>query len=97
MRRHYRTFAAMIATSTVVMFGLMYLNTLELDHVFFSQTRAWMALVMATAMAAIMLGFMRGMYPTAASTPASPLPPRWSSSPRSGWSGASGRWTTCPI
>jgi uncharacterized protein (DUF305 family) len=41
----------------------MYLNTLELDHVFFSQTRAWMALVMGAAMAAIMLGFMRGMYP----------------------------------
>ncbi|MEP6687093.1 MAG: DUF305 domain-containing protein [Gemmatimonadales bacterium] len=62
MKKHYRTFAAMIATSTVVMFGLMYLNTLEMDHVFFSQTRAWMALVMGAAMAAIMLGFMRGMY-----------------------------------
>ena len=63
MRRHYRTFAAMTATSTVVMFGLMYLNTLEREHVFFSQTRAWMALVMGAAMAVIMLGFMRGMYP----------------------------------
>lgn len=40
-------FAAMIATSTVVMFGLMYLNTYALNHVEFSQTRTWMAVVMA--------------------------------------------------
>ncbi len=59
--RAYRRFAAMVATSTVVMFGLMYLNTYEIDHVFFSQTRAWMALVMGAAMALVMLGFMRHM------------------------------------
>ncbi|WP_229723783.1 hypothetical protein, partial [Deinococcus aerolatus] len=39
----YGRFAAMIATSTVVMYGLMYLNTYQLDHVYFSQTRMWMA------------------------------------------------------
>ncbi len=59
----YARFAAMIATSTVVMFGLMYLNTYALDHVWFSQTRAWMALLMGATMAAIMLGFMWSMYP----------------------------------
>ena len=42
----YLRFAAMIAVSTLVMFGLMYLNTYTADHVFFSQTRAWMALFM---------------------------------------------------
>ena len=52
----------MIATSTVVMFGLMYLNTYALDHVFFSQTRMWMALYMGAAMAIVMLAFMLGMY-----------------------------------
>ena len=36
----------MIAASTVVMSGLMYFNTYQLDHVFFSQTRAYTALVM---------------------------------------------------
>lgn len=41
----YRRFGAMVAVSTVIMFGLMYLNTYEFDHVFFSQTRAWMASV----------------------------------------------------
>jgi len=58
----YARFAAMIATSTIVMFGLMYLNTYALDHAFFSQTRAWMALVMGATMAVIMLLFMIGMY-----------------------------------
>ena len=58
----YGLFAAMIATSTVVMFGLMYLNTYALDHIFFSQTRMWMALYMGGAMAIIMLAFMLGMY-----------------------------------
>ena len=58
----YGRFAAMIVVSTVVMFGLMYLNSYTSDHVFFSQTRAWMALLMGAVMALIMLGFMRGMY-----------------------------------
>ena len=52
----------MIATSTVVMFGLMYLNTYQLDHVSFSETRAYMALVMGATMAIIMLAYMMGMY-----------------------------------
>ena len=59
----YARFAAMILASTIVMFGLMYLNTYALDHVFFSQTRAWMALVMGAAMAVVMLAFMWRMYP----------------------------------
>lgn len=58
----YQRFAAMIATSTLVMFGLMFLNTFQLDHVRFSETRAYMALVMGAAMAVIMLAFMRQMY-----------------------------------
>lgn len=52
----------MIATSTVVMFGLMYLNTYALEHVRYSQTRMWMALVMGAVMAVIMLLFMWKMY-----------------------------------
>jgi len=58
----YGRFAAMIVTSTVVMYGLMYLNTFSLDHVWFSQTRLWMALVMGATMAVIMLGYMLNMY-----------------------------------
>lgn len=58
----YLKFAAMIATSTVVMFGLMYLNTYSIDHVYFSETRAYMAVYMGAAMAIVMLLFMLGMY-----------------------------------
>ena len=58
----WSTFAVMIAVSTTVMFGLMYLNTYQADHVFFSQTRMWMALYMGAVMAAIMLAFMWTMY-----------------------------------
>lgn len=58
----YRRFGAMIATSTIVMFVLMYLNTYVLDHVWFSQTRMWMALVMGASMSVLMLLFMRSMY-----------------------------------
>lgn len=58
----YGRFLAMIAASTFVMFFLMYLNTYALDHVFYSQTRTWMALVMGAVMAVIMIGFMWSMY-----------------------------------
>ena len=57
----YVRFLAMVATSTVVMFGLMYLNTYAWDHVFFSETRAWMALLMGATMAVVMLAFMGHM------------------------------------
>ncbi|QPC86180.1 DUF305 domain-containing protein [Mesorhizobium sp. NBSH29] len=58
----YARFTIMIATSTLVMFALMYLNTYAIDHIWFSQTRAWMALLMGAVMAIIMLAFMLGMY-----------------------------------
>jgi uncharacterized protein (DUF305 family) len=58
----YARFGAMIATSTVVMFGLMYLNVYQLGHVTYSETRTYMALVMGAAMAVIMLGYMWKMY-----------------------------------
>ncbi|WP_208977014.1 DUF305 domain-containing protein [Stappia sp. ES.058] len=59
---NYGRFFAMIATSTVVMFGLMYLNTYLVDHAFWSETRAYMAIVMGATMAAIMLAYMLSMY-----------------------------------
>jgi hypothetical protein len=59
----YVKFAVMIAVSTIVMFGLMYLNTYQVDHVYFSETRAYMALIMGAAMTIIMLVFMLPMYP----------------------------------
>lgn len=61
--RPYLRFAAMIGTSTIIMFGLMYLNTYELGDVFFSETRVYMAFMMGAAMASIMLAFMLNMHP----------------------------------
>ncbi|MFH5803085.1 DUF305 domain-containing protein [Alienimonas sp. DA493] len=58
----YVRFGLMIATSTAVMFVLMYLNTYALDHVFFSETRLYMALLMGATMAVIMMGFMWKMH-----------------------------------
>lgn len=58
----YARFAAMIATSTIVMFGLMYLNTYLLSHIFWSETRFYMALLMGATMAIVMLAFMQAMY-----------------------------------
>jgi len=58
----YIRFGAMIATSTIVMFALMYLNTYIVDHIFFSETRTYMAILMGATMAIIMLSFMLGMY-----------------------------------
>ena len=62
MEKPYRTFAAMIVTASIVMFGVMYLNTYELDHVLWSETRAYMTLVMGATMAIVMLAFMLKMY-----------------------------------
>jgi hypothetical protein len=62
VRRAYLRFGAMIATAMAAMFALTYVNTYELDHVRWSETRFYMTFVMGAAMAVVMLGFMRGMY-----------------------------------
>jgi len=58
----YVKFTLMIITSTVVMYIMMYFNTYAWDHIYFSETRAYMALYMGAAMAVIMLAFMGNMY-----------------------------------
>ena len=60
--RVYSNFIFMIAVSATLMFGLMYLNTYQLSHVWFSQTRLFMTFIMAGSMALVMLFFMRNMY-----------------------------------
>jgi len=60
--KQYAKFGAMIATSTLIMYGLMYLNVFQIDHAKFSETRVYMALIMGSVMAIIMLLFMRKMY-----------------------------------
>ena len=52
----------MIGTSAVLMYLAMYLNTYSWNHVFFSEMRLYMNLLMTTIMAVVMLWFMRHMY-----------------------------------
>ncbi|GGD15896.1 DUF305 domain-containing protein [Aquisalinus flavus] len=61
-KSNYWRFAAMIGTSMVVMFVLMYFNTYALEHVRWSETRFYMIFIMGAAMAIVMLSFMLGMY-----------------------------------
>lgn len=58
----YVRFFTMILTSTAIMYGAMYLNNYALDHIFWSETRFYMALVMGAIMTVVMLSFMLGMY-----------------------------------
>ncbi|UOQ82212.1 DUF305 domain-containing protein [Hymenobacter sp. 5414T-23] len=59
----YSRFFLMLGTSLVAMYAVMYLNVYEWDHVYFSLTRVYMALLMLVPMTLIMLGFMWKMYP----------------------------------
>lgn len=61
-RQKYLRFGAMIATSMVIMYALTYINTYQLSHVMWSETRLFMTLLMGSTMAVVMLGFMMGMY-----------------------------------
>lgn len=58
----YLKFALMILTSTVIMYFLMFVNVNEFAHIYFSQTRVYMAILMGAVMAIIMMGFMWKMY-----------------------------------
>jgi hypothetical protein len=59
----YVRFAGMIATSTVVMFVLTYTNVFDVAHIHFSQERLYMAILMGSAMAIVMLAWMWKMHP----------------------------------
>jgi polyhydroxyalkanoate synthesis regulator phasin len=55
-------FAAMIATSTIIMFFLMYQLVYSTDHALFSVNRMIASLVMGSVMTVVMLSFMWSMY-----------------------------------
>src|SRR3546814_230553 len=62
MSMSWGRFAAMIATSTVIMFFLMYQLVYSAEHATFSLNRLLASLVMGCTMALVMLGFMWSMY-----------------------------------
>lgn len=59
---NYTKFILMLAASFIAMYVTMYLNTYEIDHVYFSLTRFYMTCLGISAMALIMWFFMRKMY-----------------------------------
>lgn len=59
---NYIKFGVMIGTSTFLMYWLMFLNVFQFDHITFSETRIYMALIMGSVMAIVMLLFMWPMY-----------------------------------
>lgn len=63
IRKHsYSTYLLMLLGSFIAMYITMYLNTYSIDHVYFSLTRIYMTCLGISAMALIMLFFMRHMY-----------------------------------
>lgn len=60
---HYPRFFLMLAASFILMYVVMYLNTYEWDHVYFSLMRFYMTCLMVLPMGLLMLGFMHSMYP----------------------------------
>ena len=61
-RSMYARFGLMILVAMLVMFALTYTNSYSVDHVRWSEERAYMALLMGGAMAVVMLAFMWSMY-----------------------------------
>ena len=61
MEKGYAKFLGMIITSAILMYGVMYLNTYQLDHVYFSEMRLYMVILSTCVMAVVMLLFMLGM------------------------------------
>ncbi|WP_209403684.1 DUF305 domain-containing protein [Pseudozobellia sp. WGM2] len=61
-KSNYGRFFLMLGLSFVAMYITMYLNTYEIDHVYFSLTRFYMSCLGIAAMAVIMLSLMLKMY-----------------------------------
>jgi len=62
MKKNYLKFALMMVCSFVFMYAAMFFNVNELDHIYISESRTFMAFYMVAPMAVIMLLFMLGMY-----------------------------------
>lgn len=62
MAMSWRRFVAMIGTSTLIMFFLMYQLVYSMDHAMLSLNRLVASLVMGCVMSVVMLSFMWSMY-----------------------------------
>jgi len=58
----YPKFFLMLGVSFVIMYAVMFLNVDSTDHIYLSINRMYMALLMVSPVALLMLGFMGHMY-----------------------------------
>lgn len=58
----YRSFTLTLAISFFLMYSVMFLNVADVDHIYISLNRFYMALLMVSPMALLMLVRMRHMY-----------------------------------
>ena len=59
---NYKIFGLMMLTSFIMMYGIMFLNIFEIDHLYFSTTRTYMTLLMVALMAISILLFLWKIY-----------------------------------
>jgi len=59
----YQKFLLMLAISFILMYGIMFLNVDEANHIYLSVTKTYMSILMVSAMALVMLPMMGKMYP----------------------------------
>ncbi len=60
----YRKFSLMMVISFIIMYSVMFLNVDEANHIYISTTRIYMALLMVSPMAIVMMIMMGKMYPS---------------------------------
>ncbi|MEN7982446.1 MAG: DUF305 domain-containing protein [Nanoarchaeota archaeon] len=61
-KNNYKKFLLILTLSFFIMYIVMFLNVYNLNHVYLSLTRLYMALLMVSAMSPLMLVFMKNMY-----------------------------------
>lgn len=59
----YKKFSLMMFISFIIMYCVMFLNVDEANHIYLSTTRTYMALLMVSPMAVVMMLMMGKMYP----------------------------------
>jgi uncharacterized protein (DUF305 family) len=62
-KMNYRNFLLMMLISFLIMYAVMFLNVDEANHIYISITRTYMALLMVSLMAIVMMVMMGKMYP----------------------------------
>lgn len=61
-KNNYRKLIITLTLSFFVMYAVMFVNVARLDHIYLSLNRLYMALIMVSPMALIMIGMMKHMY-----------------------------------